>query len=116
MIILAAAIGLENELGKEDGVPLWDLPDEYGRFRESIRSHPIIMGRKSFDVIEKPLQGSLNIVITRKTNYDGRGATVVHSLEEALKKAEPADKIYVIGGGEIFKTAIQIADKMEISR
>lgn len=61
MIILAAAAGLNNELGKEDGVPLWDLPDGYNRFRAQIKSHPIIMGRKSFDVIKEPLENSLNI-------------------------------------------------------
>ncbi len=116
MIILAAAFGQNGELGKEDGIPLWELPDEYSRFRESIKSHPVIMGRKSFDVIEKPLPGSLNIVITRQTNYDGKGALVVHSLEEAVEAAGVDEISYVIGGGMIFQKAIKIADKMEISR
>lgn len=116
MIILAAAMGLNNELGQENGVPLWNLPDEYGRFRESIRNHPIIFGRKSFDVVKKPLEDSLNIVITRQKNYDGNGAVVVHGLGEAIKTAEKErDDIYVVGGGYIFDMAIKIADRMEIS-
>lgn len=116
MIILAAAVGLNNELGREDGKPLWDLPDEYATFREHIRLNPVIMGRKSFDVIGKPLEDSLNIVITRQKNYDGKGAIVVHSLEDAIRHAGTSPKIFVIGGGEIFKMAIEMADRIEISR
>lgn len=116
MIILAAAMGVNNELGKDDGKPLWDLPDEYANFRKQIKFHPVVMGRKSFDVIQKPLPDSLNIVITRKKEYNGNGAIVVNTLEEAIKAAQPAGTIYVIGGGEIFNIAINLADKMELSR
>ncbi len=116
MIILAAAVGRNNELGRESGVPLWDLPDEYWRFRESIVSHPIIIGRKSYDVIKEPLPDSLNIVITRQKDYDGNGAVVVHTLEEALKVAENKGDVFIIGGGGIFRLAINIADRIEISR
>lgn len=116
MIILAAAVGLNHELGRKDGKPLWDLPDEYNQFREHIRSHPIIMGRRSFDVIKEPLKGSLNIVVTRQKDYDGKGAVVVHSLGEALQEVESEKIIYVIGGGEIFKEIIGRADKIELSR
>lgn len=116
MIILAAAMGLNHELGQENGIPLWNLPDEYNRFRESIRNHPVIFGRKSYDVVKTPLEDSLNIVITHQENYDGRGAIVVHSLDEAIRVAEKegAD-IYVVGGGYIFNMALPIADRMEIS-
>ncbi|MBW7890217.1 MAG: dihydrofolate reductase [Chitinophagaceae bacterium] len=116
MIILAAAMGLHHELGQESGAPLWNLPDEYNRFRQSIRNHPVIFGRKSFDVVKTPLEDSLNIVITRQENYDGHGAVVVHSLDEAIgvAKKEGTD-IYVVGGGYIFDMAIGLADRMEIS-
>lgn len=116
MIILAAAFGKNYELGTGSGVPLWDLPDEYNRFRKSIQTYPVIMGRKSFDVIKSPLEGSLNIIITRNRDYNGNGATVVHTLEEALAAAQPASIIYIIGGGVIFQMAINMADKMELSR
>lgn len=115
MIILAAAMGLNNELGRENGKPLWDLPDEYANFREQIKSHPIIMGRKSFDVIKEPLPNSLNIVTTRQKSYNGNGAIVVNTLEDAIKAAQPAKVIYIIGGGEVFKEAIKLADKMELT-
>lgn len=116
MIILAAAAGKNNELGRESGVPLWDLPDEYARFRKSIIGHPIIIGRKSYDVIKEPLKGSLNIVITHNKDYNGNGALVVHSLEEALEKVKTEKIIYIIGGGYIFEMALPIADRIEISR
>lgn len=116
MIILVGAFGRNYELGKEDGIPLWNLPDEYNRFRQLIRFHPIIMGRKSFDVIEKPLEDSLNIVVTRKMDYDGKGAEVVHSIEEAFRRAGSQSDAFVIGGGDIFKLALPYADKMELSR
>lgn len=115
-IILAAAFGKNYELGTESGAPLWNLPDEYNRFRESIRSFPIIIGRKSFDVIRQPLEDSLNIVVTHRNDYNGHGALVVHSIEEAIAAAKPAEKIYIIGGGDIFKMAMDFADRMEISR
>lgn len=116
MIILAAAVGANNELGRASGEPLWNLPDEYQRFRESIRGYPIIIGRKSFDVIKIPIPESLNIVVTRNKDYDANGAVIADSLTEALEKAQPAKKIYVIGGGGIFKLAIPLADRIEISR
>lgn len=115
MIVLAAAMGLNNELGQESGVPLWDLPDEFGRFKESIVGRPIIMGRKSFDVVKKPIPFSKNIVITRNKDYDGNGAMVVNSLELALNEAGNHSDVYVIGGGDIFRMALPFADKMEIS-
>lgn len=116
MIILAAAAGINNELGREDGRPLWDLPDEYARFRESIRGYPIIIGRKSFDVIKIPIPESLNIVVTRNKSYRVAGAEVVNSIESAIEKAQPAAKIYVIGGGGIFARSLPLAQRIEISR
>lgn len=115
MITLIAAFGKNHELGRDSGKPLWQLPDEYSRFRLLIKGHPIIMGRKSFDVIEKPLDDSLNIVVTRKKDYDGNGAVVVHSLKDAIATAGDSDEIFVIGGGQIFSEAIDVADKMELS-
>jgi len=116
MIILAAAFGLNHELGRESGVPLWDLPDEYNRFRKSIEGYPIIIGRKSYDVIGNPIPGSLNIVITRNKNYQANGALVVNSLKEALERSGDSNYIYIIGGGFIFNMALEVADQLEVSR
>lgn len=115
-IILAAAFGKNYELGTNSGVPLWNLPDEYNRFRKSIRSYPVIMGRKSYDVIKNPLEGSRNIVITRNPSYRREGVTVVHNYEDAVTAAIPAEKIYVIGGSDIFRIAIKTAGRLEVSR
>lgn len=116
MIVFIAAVGANNELGRADGKPLWHLPDEYNRFRAMIKNHPIIMGRKSFDVIEHPLEDSLNIIITHQKNYHPKGAIVVNTLEDAIQKAGSSSEIYVIGGGDIFTLALPFASRMEISR
>lgn len=116
MIILAAAFGENYELGQNGASPLWNLPDEYNRFIQSIQHHPIIMGRKSYDVVGTPIESCLNIVITRNKNYNGNGAVVVNSLTEALHVAGKNNEVYVIGGGVIFDEAIKIADRMEQSR
>ncbi len=116
MIVFIAAVGANNELGRADGKPLWHLPDEYNRFRKIIRNHPIIMGRKSFDVIVHPLEDSLNIIITHQKKYHPKGVLVVNTLEQAIQNAGSTNEIYVIGGGEIFKLALSEASRMEISR
>jgi dihydrofolate reductase len=77
------------------------------------------MGRKTFDSLAgKPLNGRLNIVISRQENYTATGATVVHSLQEAIEVAQQNDykEVFVIGGGEIYKEALQIADKIYLTR
>ena len=117
MIILAAAMGEHNELGKNGAPPLWNLPDEYNTFRKSIHYHPIIIGRKSFEAMKQPIKDSLNIVVTRNQNYHAKGAVVAHSLQEAINLAKTKDKnVYIVGGGGVFEEAIQIADCLEISR
>ncbi|HTO16017.1 MAG TPA: dihydrofolate reductase [Edaphocola sp.] len=116
MIILAAAFGNNFELGQNGANPLWNLPDEYNRFIKSIEHHPIIMGRKSYDVVENPIDNCLNIVVTNKEDYNGNGAVVVNSLEKAFEVAKGDKDIYVIGGGVIFEEVIKFADRMELSR
>ncbi|HRP89363.1 MAG TPA: dihydrofolate reductase [Edaphocola sp.] len=115
-IILAAAFGKNNELGKNGAAPLWNLPDEYNRFLASIKNHPIVIGRKSFDAMDGPIDGSLNIVLTSQPNYKRKGIIVTHSLEEALQKAGDSTDVYVIGGGHIFQEVLNRADRMELSR
>lgn len=116
MIVFAAAFGQRHEMAGPTEKPLWDLPDEYNRFRASLKGYPVIMGRKSYDVVKEPLPGSKNIVVTRKKDYDGNGAVVVHSIEEALEEAGDAEKIYIIGGGKIFEATLDKADRLEVSR
>lgn len=115
MITLIAAAGENNELGKDNDL-LWHLPDDFKRFKKLTSHHFIIMGRKTFESFPKPLPNRVHIVITTNRNYGKEGAVVVHTLDEALEKAASTKDIFVIGGGEIFDMALEVADKIELTR
>jgi len=114
MISLIAAIGKNNELGKNNTL-LWHLPADMKHFRETTSGRSVIMGRKTFESIGKPLPNRKNIVITRDQNYKKEGIEVVHSLEEAIEKTKEEKESFVIGGAEIYKQVFPIADKLYIT-
>ncbi|MGB3774082.1 MAG: dihydrofolate reductase [Leeuwenhoekiella sp.] len=115
MIVLIAAASANNALGK-NGDLLWHLPDDFKRFKRLTMSHPIIMGRKTFESLPGLLPKRKHIVITRNEDYNPEGADVAHSLEQAIALAQNDTQIYVIGGGEIYKMALTIANKIELTR
>jgi dihydrofolate reductase len=117
MISIIAAIGKNRELGKDNGL-LWHIPGELPRFKRITTGHPIIMGRKTYESIGRPLPNRTNIVITRDSSRTIDGVVVVDSLEQAIveaKKAEGNEEIFVIGGGQIFEQAIPTADKLYLT-
>lgn len=117
-ISIIAVIGTNNELGKENKL-LWRLSTDLKHFKEITSGHPILMGRKTFESFgSKALPKRRNIVITRNESYQAPDIEVVHSLEEALalvKTNETVAEAFIIGGGEIYKQAMQIADKLYIT-
>ncbi|MFK5982688.1 MAG: dihydrofolate reductase [Flavobacteriaceae bacterium] len=115
MITIIAAAGINNELGKDNDL-VWHLPDDFKRFKKLTTGHHIIMGRKTFESFPKPLPNRIHLVITRNKNYNPEGAIVVHSMDEALKIAKNDDQAFIIGGGEIYKIGINLADKIELTR
>lgn len=115
MITLVAAAGEKNELGGNNEM-LWHLSDDFKRFKKITTDHFIIMGRKTFESLGKPLPNRVHIVITRDRNYCNEDALVVHSLGEALEKAASTKDVFIIGGGEIFKQSLDLADKIELTR
>ena len=115
MITLIAAAGKNNELGKDNDL-VWHLPDDFKRFKKLTTGHHIIMGRKTFESFPKPLPNRTHLVITRNKAYQKEGAVIVHSLDEALLKAQNDPQPFVIGGGEIYKLAMEVADKIELTR
>lgn len=104
------AIGKANTL-------IWRLPDDLKRFKKLTAGHPIIMGRKTYESIGKPLSDRTNIVVTRDTNLKIPGCIVVHSAVEAIKKAEEFDKeeIFIIGGAEMYKETLPLADRLYVT-
>lgn len=122
MITLIAAAGLQNELGKDNDL-IWHLPIDFKRFKTLTTGHLIIMGRKTYESFPKPLPNRTHIVITRDTNYTpkvpvGRekDVVIVHSLDEALLKATADETPFIIGGGEIYRLSLEIADRIELTR
>ncbi|EAR14407.1 dihydrofolate reductase [Robiginitalea biformata] len=116
-IILIAAAGENNELGRESDLP-WHLPDDFKRFKELTMGHPMIMGRKTFDTFPKPLPGRKHIILTRDPDYraDHPACRVVDSMDRALEAADGAETVYIIGGGEIYRQALPLATKIELTR
>jgi dihydrofolate reductase len=125
IISLIAAVSENNIIGGGNTL-LWNLPEDMKHFRDKTRGHTVIMGRKTFESIGKPLPDRKNIVITRDKNYLSHGVDIVESLDEALRVAsleqgrefeENQDEveIFIIGGGEIYRQAIGRANKLYIT-
>lgn len=113
-IIVAVA---ENWAIGIDGDMPWkrNLPADLKHFKETTMGSPIIMGRKTFESFPNgALPGRQNIVVTRNEEYKAEGALVIHSLEEAIERAE-GDKVFVIGGGQLYKQSIDQADVLHIT-
>jgi len=108
-IALIAAVDRNRAIGRDNRLP-WHLPDDLKRFRDLTRGHAVIMGRKTFASIGRPLPNRLNVVLTRQPTYAPPGVTVLHSLDEALQACPPKDTVFVIGGGEIYELALPLAD------
>lgn len=115
MISLIVAHDKNRVIGYEKKMP-WHLPGELKYFKEQTMGKPMIMGRKTFESIGRPLPGRRNIVITRNENYNAEGIEVVSSLEEALKLVSKEQEIMIIGGEQIFKLALPIADRLYITK
>lgn len=115
MITIVAAIGNNNTLGKDNQL-LWHLPKDLQHFKTLTENHPVVMGRKTFESIGKALPNRTNIVVSRKENWFQEGILIVSTLKEALKFAKKIDEnVFVIGGGEIYKQTLDLADKLEIT-
>ncbi|MBS1548413.1 MAG: dihydrofolate reductase [Bacteroidetes bacterium] len=115
MITLVVAMGKNGEIGKDNQL-LWHMPKDLKHFKDITSGHPVVMGRKTYESIGKPLPNRTNIVVSRKENWFEEGILIVGSLKEALKFAQKIDtEVMVIGGAEIFKQTIALADKLEVT-
>ncbi len=116
MITIIAAIGENNELGKNNDL-IWHLPADLKRFKKVTSGHHIIMGRNTFESIGKPLPNRTTVIITRNNNYFKEGCLIANSIEQALELAKGDDEIYIIGGAQIYQQAIalDLVDKLDIT-
>ena len=113
-ITIIAAIAENNALGKNNDL-IWHLPADLKRFKKTTTGHHIIMGRNTFESIGKPLPNRTTVIITRNPDYKVEGCIVVNSLEKALEIAKNDETPFIIGGAQIYKQAISIADKLDIT-
>ena len=114
-ISMIAAIASGNRALGLNGRLIYHIPDDLKRFKEITTGYPIIMGRKTFESIGIPLPNRTNIIITRDPDYMVDDCIVVNSLEEALGQCQGEIEIFIIGGGEIYKQAIRMADKLYLT-
>lgn len=116
-IALVVAAAENNVIGKNNQL-LWRLPNDTKFFKNTTWGLPVIMGRKTFDSLGKPLAGRTNIVITRQKDWQAPGTIVVNSLEAAIKAAAATDakEASVIGGGEIYAQALPLANRIYLTR
>ena len=117
MISLVVAASENNAIGKNNQL-LWHLPNDLKFFKNTTWGSVVIMGRETFESVNKPLPGRINIVITKQPNWNAENVTTAASLEDALLKATETNckEIYIIGGGEIYKQSLSIADKVYLTR
>lgn len=114
-IIVAVA---ENHVIGRDNQLIWHLPKDLKQFKNLTTGHPIIMGRKTFESIGKPLPNRTSIIISRNTNFAAEGCIVVNSLEDAILEAQKieSEEAFIIGGAEIYKIAFPLSDKIYLTR
>lgn len=117
MISLVVAAAENNVIGKDNKL-LWHLPNDMKFFKNTTWGMPVIMGRKTYESLGKPLAGRTNIIMTRDKDWSANGTQTASNLEEALKVAADTDakEAYIIGGGEIFKQALPLASKIYLTR
>ena len=113
-IALIAAIAENGVIGVDNGLP-WRLPDDLKHFRDLTIGHSIIMGRKTWDSIGKPLAGRQNIVISRNPGFRAHGAHVAHSFEHALSLAALPDPVFVIGGAALYRASLPSAQLLYLT-
>jgi dihydrofolate reductase len=114
-VSIIVATDERGAIGRAGQLP-WRLPDDLKRFKALTLGKPVVMGRRTWDSIGRPLPGRLNLVVTRQAGLHLPGATVVGSLDEALSAAGDSPEICVIGGADIYRLALPLADTLHITR
>jgi len=114
-ITIIAAVSENNVLGKNNKL-IWHIPNDLKRFKKLTLGHSVIMGRKTFESIARPLPQRKNIILTRNKNYKAKGAVIAHNVKEALNFCENDNQPFIIGGGEIYKLFMSISNKIELTR
>lgn len=118
-ISIIVAVAQNGVIGKARGEMSWHVKEEFQHFKRTTFGHPVIMGRKTFETLGRPLKGRQNIIVSRNKSYTVNFPEVIilHGLDEAIEfcRNNNERQIFIIGGGEIYRQAVSIADEMIIS-
>jgi dihydrofolate reductase len=114
VISLIVAMGANRVIGRDNKLP-WRLPNDLRRFRALTMGKPLVMGRKTYESIGRPLDGRHNIVVTRNPHYRAEGCTVVHSPKAAMAAAAPAEELFVAGGAELYAHFLPQAHRLYLT-
>lgn len=115
MLSIIVAVADNGVIGSGNQLP-WRLPDDLKRFKALSLGKPIVMGRKTFDSIGRPLPGRLNVVISRQPGLEIPGCTVVTSIDEAIAAAQPAPEIVIVGGADIYRQVLPQVQVIHLTR
>ncbi len=114
-ISIIVAIAENGVIGNNNQL-IWHIPGDLKRFKALTMGHHIVMGRKTWESIGRPLPGRKSIVVSRNGNYSVEGAEVVNSLNDAISMASGDDEIFIIGGGELYLQALPIANRLYLTK
>lgn len=113
-ISIIAAMSNNRVIGRGGSIP-WKIPEDLRRFRELTLGHTVIMGRRTFESIGRPLDGRRNIVVTHQQSYSRQGIVVVHSLEEAIKSSGPDEELFICGGSELYRQGLPLCSMVYLT-
>lgn len=114
-LTMIAAAAENNALGKDNDL-IWHISEDLKRFKRLTTGHAIIMGRKTFESMPKALPNRTNIVLTKRKDYQAKGAEVVHTVEDALEFVKEDLQPFIIGGGQIYSLFMPLCDRIELTR
>ena len=116
-LIIIAALSENNVIGLDNKLP-WAIPEDLAYFKQVTRGYPIIMGRKTYESIGRPLPKRLNVILTRQQDYQPKKTITHSSLEDALQdeKVQTYDKAFIIGGQSVYEQALPLADILKLTR
>jgi dihydrofolate reductase len=114
IISLIAAMSENRVIGAGNRIP-WSIPSDLKRFSEITMGHPVVFGRKTFESIGRPLPDRKNIIVTEQRDYRVEGASVVHSLADALSLCSNGDEVFICGGGSVYQKMISRADRIYLT-
>ena len=113
--IIVVAIAKNGVIGNKGTLP-WHIPSDLKHFKKTTMGSPLLMGRNTFDSIGKPLPGRDNLVLTRNKDWNFKGCITLHSVHEALDYCRKYEKIFIIGGGDIFRKTLHFADTIIVTQ